>query len=391
MNHSPAVPHSSRRKRLWELEPHAHCPVLGVCLPIEALRKIVGKALGGQAVATDYELHCGAVADSRFRSPVAEAIQRELDGRYAQALRQTAKLKTTEALGGWWDAMLREQQVPGPLWAVFTHARCTEELALRIGGEVHMLQHQVGVATRVDKARLAALVDENALLARELGRNQQRSQRMAEDHTRITESLQATLLQLRGQLLVKDSMLQSKLEHLRELELVSPGLGARAELAREVERLTGLRQELQRSLFQARQEADRLRAENAELKEELARSEVDAAPASGASAASRVPSEPRLNEQAVLCVGGRPASVPIYRQVIEGTGGRFLHHDGGEEDSAAKLDDTLAAADLVICQTGCISHDAYWRVKDHCKRTGKKCVYVESPSESSLRRALVGL
>jgi len=100
---------------------------------------------------------------------------------------------------------------------------------------------------------------------------------------------------------------------------------------------------------------------------------------------------PELSERAVLCVGGRQAVVPIYRQLIERTGGRFLHHDGGEEDAIAKLDASLTAADLVICQTGCISHDAYWRVKDHCKRHGKRCVYVESPSASSLRRALSSL
>jgi hypothetical protein len=99
----------------------------------------------------------------------------------------------------------------------------------------------------------------------------------------------------------------------------------------------------------------------------------------------------RLDDRAVLCVGGRPASVPVYRYLIERTGGRFLHHDGGEEDNPAKLDATLAAADLVICQTGCISHNAYWRVKDHCKRTGKRCVFVESPSTAGLKRALVAL
>jgi hypothetical protein len=90
-------------------------------------------------------------------------------------------------------------------------------------------------------------------------------------------------------------------------------------------------------------------------------------------------------------VGGRQASVPVYRQLIETAGGRFLHHDGGEEESTAKLDATLAAADLVICQTGCISHDAYWRVKNHCKRTGKRCVFLENPSVPSLARRLAAL
>jgi len=42
----------------------------------------------------------------------------------------------------------------------------------------------------------------------------------------------------------------------------------------------------------------------------------------------------------------------------------------------------------VICQVGCISHNAYWRVKEHCKRTGKPCLYVESTSRSALERAM---
>lgn len=43
------------------------------------------------------------------------------------------------------------------------------------------------------------------------------------------------------------------------------------------------------------------------------------------------------------------------------------------------LEDSLRCADLVICQTGCVSHGAFWRVEDHCKRTGKACVLVEQP------------
>jgi len=141
---------------------------------------------------------------------------------------------------------------------------------------------------------------------------------------------------------------------------------------------------LQRMLLQAREDAERQRRR---ADEALAaahgspdlRPEVPPPESVHASA---------LNDRAVLCVGGRSASVPAYRQVIERTGGRFLHHDGGEEDKVAQLDATLAAADLVICQTGCVSHDAYWRVKDHCKRTGKRCLFVDNPSRAALERAL---
>jgi len=42
----------------------------------------------------------------------------------------------------------------------------------------------------------------------------------------------------------------------------------------------------------------------------------------------------------------------------------------------------------VICQTGCIRHSAYWRVRDHCKRTGMRCVFIDNPGISSLARGL---
>lgn len=50
------------------------------------------------------------------------------------------------------------------------------------------------------------------------------------------------------------------------------------------------------------------------------------------------------------------------------------------------LESSLRAADLVICQTGCVSDGAYWRVEDHCKRTGKPCVLVEQPNALRILR-----
>ena len=66
------------------------------------------------------------------------------------------------------------------------------------------------------------------------------------------------------------------------------------------------------------------------------------------------------------------------RQLAGQTGkpGRPGHAPAG---LAADLEASLQAADLVICQTGCMSHGDYWRVQDHCKRTGKLCMLVDQP------------
>ncbi|WP_353092201.1 DUF2325 domain-containing protein [Methylibium sp.] len=382
----------SRRRRLWELDGHAHCPVLGVCLPMRVLRQVLNKALRGAAQADDYELHCGAVAECKARTPVAEAVQRELDHRYGVAVRQATLVKTPEALAAWWDDALRCRDIAGPLWAALTHPRCTPELACRIEGQVHMLQHQASMAARVDFDRFEALLQENAVLSRELGGAQQRCMRQAADHVRRADELQAQVVSLRAQLIVRDTAIAGLREDLQTLEAAVPGLKSRFELARANQHLIERVHQAERAQLQSQHEVERQRRHAEELAAELQRRPAGRAePLAGESSSSADDIPARLDDQAVLCVGGRPASVPVYRQLIERTGGRFLHHDGGDEDSVAKLDATLAAADLVICQTGCISHDAYWRVKDHCKRTGKRCVFVESPSGAGLKRALLTL
>ena len=51
---------------------------------------------------------------------------------------------------------------------------------------------------------------------------------------------------------------------------------------------------------------------------------------------------------------------------------RLVARLAGERDTAA------VAADLVICQTGCLGHGDYWREQDHCRRTGLSCVLVDA-------------
>ena len=92
----------SRRLRLWELGSNAHCPVIGTCLPLAVLRRIALrfaeiKDLDGD----DYALHSQVVSQCAWRSPLTEAIQLELERRYAVAQRAGQRLKTEAALHEW--------------------------------------------------------------------------------------------------------------------------------------------------------------------------------------------------------------------------------------------------------------------------------------------------
>jgi hypothetical protein len=397
----------SRRQRLWELSGGAHCPVIGVCVPMDTLRRIASKLLVGVAALDDYPLHCEAIAHSKRRSPLAEALQRTLDQRFVSALRQTAALKTTSALAAWWHQHRTQTHctkpsdidLPGALWATLTHPRCDTLLSDKVLGEVHMIQHQVGVVQRTDHAQLSQSTQKIANLKAELQAMQQRLQKQASEHARGGAQQQAQMMKLRCDLVTRDTLIAALRDDLEALHASTPQLKSRVDLTRESDRQKNRIVDLERALTQAK---DQVQIQVNATEEALAAFALQHAasardatqiepPSEITSSAKSIELAATLSDRAVLCVGGRPASVPLYRHIVEKTGGRFLHHDGGEQESQTRLDATLAAADLVICQTGCISHGAYWRVKDHCKRHGKPCVFVENPGSASLRRALAEL
>lgn len=378
-----APPTPSRRRRLWELPRSAFCPVIGTCLSLADLRRLAEPWLGPrpQAAVSDYELHCSAIAECGQRGALSERLQRELDQRHATAIRQIRAIRDPAALARHWAEAARGGEVGAALWATLTHPCCSTTLEEQVQRDIHMLQHQTGAGARADLRRLRELVQENAVLTRELASIQARVTRQMADSTARIERQQAELIRLRAALIARDSALQALRDDQAARQADPPPALARLDLTRRIASL-----QTQVRALQAEVDAGRTaRARAAEAPAPRPDAGIAAAPATDAGAATG------LRDKAVLCVGGRTASVPIYRRIVETRGARFAHHDGGEEDGAAMLDTHLAAADLVICQAGCVSHGAYWRVKDHCRRTGKPCVFVERPSASGLVRGLASV
>ena len=198
------------------------------------------------------------------------------------------------------------------------------------------------------------IAQEHRVLMGEYGRAQARcSAQLAAQAARIAQ-LESELMRARAQVVLRDTQLALARDALADLAASVPGLPTRARLARKVEWLGERVQDLMRELLR-----------------------LQWLPAPGLQADVR--------EKAVLYVGSYLTQAAdgalMAQQAVEQAGGRFLHHAGGDDgaDDVAALEAGLVAADLVICQTGCVSHDAYWRVHDHCKRTGKQCVLVDQP------------
>ena len=374
---------STARRKLWDLAPGAHCPVAGVCLRLEDVKRLASRAGLLDMPRTEYDLHVVLVAECRTRTPLAEQVQRALDKRYETSIRSAHQHKTEEALAHWWDQSIVRSDWAGVFWALLTHPKCSTELEYLVLGQVHMLQHQNGMATRVDHTRLNELASENQRLGKALDSAQRRTTDLAQTHARLMEQHQADMSQMREALIRAQTAEAHAQTQLDELRRQTPGLAARERLVQDKLKLLESNSQLRRALRQAEQAlqhtgpyADPATPTLAPLQE------TDTVPTASAMA---------VHDRSVLCVGGRQRVVPIYREVIEERGARFSHHDGGSEDKVGQLGHLLQAADLVVCQVGCVSHDAYWRVKEHCKRHNKPCLFVETPSRSGIERALQGL
>lgn len=385
----PAAPRppGSRRRRLWDLAAHAHCPVVGVCLTRDEARKVAERILGQQVRADDHEIHCALVADARQRGRLSEALQRTLDERHALALKQAARAKTPEALVAWWDSASAGAGLPAALWATLTHPCCTVDFEHALLGEVHMRQHAVAHDLREHLAAIEQLRLRHAALLEDIRRQQARHQQDREDWAAERRQLQAE----RAAAEAAWRALQAAAGARTADEASTPPSRDersrwRARLREQHEQLRQLRQAL--AAAQAAQQAAAERQDHGAAPEPAA-----AAVAPGAAPAPSEPSaasgpRPALRGRQLLCVGGRASVVPAYRREVEACGARFDHHDGGLEHGMARLQAVLGAADAVLCQVGCVSHEAYGHVKLHCKRAGKPCIFVEQPSVAGLRRAL---
>ena len=176
---------------------------------------------------------------------------------------------------------------------------------------------------------------EHAVLLRAYARVQERCSRLLAEQGAMIERLEAQVVRLRGALVARDSA----------IAIVREELAARAAVGNALpKRLDALLAPTSRRRVMP----------------------LHGAPAD-------------LREKAVLCVGRGEEAPSLARQLVEIAGGHYLHHDGGDDADDSALEAGLRAADLVICQTGCVSHGAYWRVQDHCRRTGKPCVLVGEP------------
>ncbi len=399
------------RRKIWE-DSDVQCSIIGTCLSLKELQKIARQTnLQLAADAGEFDVHVTFVRLCSKYGPVAKAVSKFLDRKYAGAIHRFSKVSEDTALLGLWREAQAIGDIPGPYWALMTHPAASHALRRTVFGDVHMLSHLVGASNRADirrlgeleqsletvqqrhakvrsiyRTRFKGLVRENRSLARRLGEQAKEAETLrsrAKDH--CTE-----VVHLENQGLRRSLATQSVL--LAEEQARGDALARKLEAFER--RLEHLQEQYQDELREKQAEIDFLEKELQGLLENAQQ------PCSEAACAGRCAGGcedagtedcpgPALCGKRILYVGGRANLVPHYRNVVERRGGEFLHHDGGGVEHARHaLPRLLHGVDAVLCPVDCVSHDACQCVKEVCKHTMKPCKMLRSSGLSSLVRSL---
>ena len=358
-----------RRSKIWELSETLHCSIIGTCLTNAELRHVLVRlSATGAESADEHELHVLGVMLAGRRESGAKLLQRALDRRHGLAIKQYAKAKDEEALRRLWDESTRSGDIPGAYWALLSHPVASEAIVKKAFRDVHMLSHLVGAANRADIRRLRQLEEDIGVLTGKLDRQQQQ---LRDGFTSRDETIRQ----------LKD-MLVRRAPH--PVDDATPSVGADGE----IEALKSVIAEVNRKLGQetARRERleQRLNATSATLQKTeaaLRRTESerdvlardlelveDQLAGLLQSPTDEAEGSLELAGRTVLYVGGRANQIPQLKALVERTGARFLHHDGGIEHSAALLPGLVSRADHLFFPVDCISHDAVATIKRLCRQ-----------------------
>ena len=413
-----AAAHAAKsvRPKLWSLDKKFHCPLIGTCVS-KAEQAKLAKRFGFSAdPRNEFGIHVEAVGCCASRNPVSEALQKHLDRHYAAALREFSALRSADEVFARWQDCLRRGDVAGPFWATVSHKYSSPDVRQAAYGAVHMLSHQVGAWMSADLRRLEQLEHDNVRLQHELCAERaslaQRAE-LSEDAHRVLRREVASLRDenfalKRGQArldALENGVTMIELGR-RLLTLSSENRALQSAAARSdtlAERATVLTRELAAAQAVCRQMIDERDTLERQLSEStLTASEVPAnAPANISTKAVDettcaslgdclrcAEKQPLSRARCILCVGGRTSLLSHYRALAERLGIRLIHHDGGQEDAVSRLPELINSADAVLCPTDCVGHNAYFSLKQHCRKTAKPCLLFKGAGVTSFAFAL---
>lgn len=391
-----------RRKKLWELNKHCHCSIIGTCLTIKELKKIAHKTEIDIKNEEDYKTHGMFVKLASEKNEASKMMHKNMDRKYQRFIRKFFRAKTVEDVEILWNESVELGEFQGGYWAVMTHPVCNQGLAEKVFGRLHMLTH---LAIQKHSENIYQKKEQedriNAL--------QQRLDRQRMKNKEEMRS-QKEKIQILGKALTEKNHQVEKLqESVQKMnispELVEKTIARNEQLKKELEQIRIQRNEAEKEINQMKnkqeslkQKQDKLRQILKEerdyiqlLEDEIEKFQKSVGPPDCPDRGTEKCPGPSLCGRRILYVGGIKRLVTHYKQIVEQTGGKFMHHDGGLENPNSKLSSLTDKADTVICPVDCVSHGAVQKMKENWKLDCKNFLFLRTSSISCLARAIKNL
>jgi len=384
------LPPPGRRRTLFDLSPMLHCSVVGTCLTMTELRKILTKAVGDRVqTLSDHDVHTHGVRLAALKGPASKLLNKALDTKHCRTIELFARAATEHEILQLWSAARRDGQIEGAYWAAVTHPSTSEACLQHVFGDVHMLSHLVGSSNRADVRRLLEFESEIATLRASL--NEMAGAMRAGFSRRDIEiqQLRRALAARQGSdEVIADEVTAALRRSLYELQQQLDSALLRAQRQQKSAAEAKARERsLQARLDTAEECARQLENDLHSLEKRFAASGQEAGQETGQEAnQDRRPIS--LADRTVLYVGGKSGTIPNLRDLVERLGGCFLHHDGGQTQNIGLLAGFIRRADCVFFPVDCVSHQAMFAVKRHCGLSQIPFIALHRSGSGSLMRGV---
>jgi hypothetical protein len=312
-----------------------------------------------------------------------------MEQKHALFVKAFEKAETAPDVQAIWRQHIERGEIAGALWAALTHKAADMNTRSAIYADMHMLTHQLGAERAADVRRLKQLQTESADKSRQLRDLALRhSQGMADKSAKIHQLERVCehgrqIGQINARLRERLDQLESSGDALEWQARLNESHAALQRAQAQIINLQGQQRAYQDEILTLRL-AHAQSATEHESMERLWLENLDQKP--DQNDCENCPE--KHQDRCILCVGGRAPLLPQYRQLAARLGLRFIHHDGGREESMARLPELLNSADAVICPTDCVSHSAYYQLKRHCKQQNKPCMMARSSGIASVAVAM---
>ncbi len=398
------------RRKIWEIDSSACCPIVGNCFSISELRKI-GRQNGSELPDdySDYDVHRYFVQAAQIQTPLSQRLNKALERKYAGVLKTFSACQDAEAVQQCWDKHVKRGEMVSAFWALMTHPVASVTLLDRAMGEVHMLSHEMSRTNHASIRQLQSQSTQIKQMELKLEKERKRFDRRLETKGQEVEKLQQQLkdLEQRIQQSVQQTQqteknqkhqknsgaepikvgrvvanqknadpLESRLEHVVQL------------LQERTERMSTLQSELWEQKRLVKQLNVQLQQRSQSAQTGVQSSVQSNAVQAKDRCADCSGEELDLCGRCVLYVGGQAKMKPHYREIVQKKQGNFLYHDGGREDAFARLQGDVQRADTIVCPVNCVSHAAVCQLKTLCKKHNKPLVFLRNDGVSSFENGL---